>query len=89
MKRIQKWQAKDGTEHASKQSAAVADAAEDIRSFVSHYHDMVEKADVAHADVHAVTAETIMGGAEKLRGYLDALIKARAALAKHEAKGAK
>ena len=88
-KRESIWKANDGTEHRSKQSAAVADAAEDIRTFVTHYHDMVEKADVAAADVHAVTAETIMGGAEKLRGYLDALLKARAALAKHEAKGEK
>jgi hypothetical protein len=80
-KRESIWKANDGTEHRSKQSAAVADAE----------HAVFEA--VADAYVHEVggveTAANIVHRAEQFADLLSTLIKARAALAKHEAKGEK
>lgn len=84
-KRESIWKANDGTEHRSKQSAAVADAEYDLRLFVeAHGSDLVES-----NPTHYVSATAIIVNAQHFAELIGDLIKARAALAKHEAKGEK
>lgn len=75
-KRESIWRAADGTEHRSKQSAAVADAEHAVESFV-----------MGQEDVHGgMSSGQVLCVADELHALLSALIKARAALAKHEGK---
>lgn len=80
-KRESIWRAADGTEHRSRQSADVADAEYDVKLFVARYglHD--------GAEAPSVNDDDILGAADELHALLVALIKTRAALAKHAAKG--
>ena len=80
-KRESIWKANDGTEHRSKQSAAVADAEHDVRAFVE------ANADVDGGTGNGMSEDAILRNAEGLALLLANVIKARAALAKHEAKG--
>ena len=82
-KRESIWKANDGTEHRSKQSAAVADARHSIRAFVEGNFDIFDGAN------HGITTAIILPEAARLAALLADVIKARAALAKHEAKGEK
>ena len=82
-KRESIWKANDGTEHRGKQSAAVADASHAIRAFVKGCSDDNPEGR------SLVSADTIMLCAAELGTLLANLDKARAAIAKHEAKGEK
>ena len=78
-KRESIWKANDGTEHRSKQSAAVADASHAVDVFV-------EKNSLSDG---GMSSGDMLACADELHALLGAVIKARAALAKHEAKGEK
>ncbi len=82
-KRESIWRAADGTEHPSKQSAAVADAECELRAFVDGTYDIFDGAN------RGITASVLVSEAAALADALATFIKARAALAKHEAKGEK
>ena len=84
-KRESIWKANDGTEHRSKQSAAVADAEHAVRNLVTNRGVAVGEL----AGDHVINAQELLDGADDFGAALDVLIKARAALAKHEAKGEK
>ena len=78
-KRESIWRAADGTEHRSKQSAAVADAGHVVDEFV-------ERNSLSSA---GMSSDDMLSVADELHTLLGNVIKARAALAKHEAKGEK
>lgn len=85
-KRESIWKANDGTEHRSKQSAAVADAEHDVR-FMVREAGTPRSRDEDEGERPTVDAVELMDHAGAISIALDVLIKARAALAKHEAKG--
>ena len=80
-KRESIWKANDGTEHRGKQSAAVADARHSILHFIAR----TGCSDFSESPM--LDDDAILANADELQSLLDVLIKARAALAKHEAKG--
>lgn len=83
-KRESIWKANDGTEHRSKQSAAVADAEHDV----FEVWDALGVGDDP-SKAAKVLASTVLDNLTMVADALSAVIKARVALAKHEAKGEK
>lgn len=82
-KRESIWRAADGTEHRSKQSAAVADAEHDLRELVqAHGRD-----DMTVDGTFSVTGDDILAFVGEFAPAIYDVIKTRAALAKHAAKG--
>lgn len=80
-KRESIWKANDGSEHRSKQAAGVADAEHDLRLFVeAHSSELTE------STTFYVSAATIIVHAGHFSELIGDIIKARAALAKHEGK---
>lgn len=81
-KRESIWRAADGTEHRSKQSAAVADAEHDLRELViAHGRDRFADGE------YSVTGDDIVTFVGEFAPAIYDVIKTRAALAKHAAKG--
>lgn len=75
-KRESIWKANDGSEHRSKQSAAVADAEHEVFNLISDVY--------VYEPGGAETAANMSRRAEDVIAAFGALVKARAALAKHE-----
>lgn len=79
-KRESIWKANDGSEHRSKQGAAVADAENDIRQWVIGESFPTDEA------FPRATAASIITSAGNVEEMLATLRRARAALVKHEGK---